>query len=295
MGSAIASALARAGFEVRGYDRSEEARRSHVARGGASFDSARAAIVGTATTVFSLPTDRDVADVCFGPEGIAPTLREGGLIVDTTTARPEESIETADRLRAIGVSFVDASISGSSHMVADGDVVIMVGGRPEDVGRAEPILRAVARSVHHMGPVGTGVRTKLAVNLVLGIHRLALAEGLLLGTRGGLDPVRLLDVLRDGAAYSKAMDIWGPRMVGTDRRPPTSRIQQHHKDVRLMLDEGRRSATSLRLASVLDAVLEAAEAQGRAEEDLSILYEVLVSLASDPDPGSEADGEAPVR
>lgn len=275
MGSELAATLIRGGFEVRGFDVSGDRMADLQTRGGTTLPSAREAVSDVGSVVLSLPSSEIVRDVCIGPDGIADALAPGALIVDTTTARPEDSVALAERLLELGIGFVDASISGTSSRVADRDVVMMVGGAPGDVARARPVLDAIARSVHHLGPVGAGARAKLIVNLVLGIHRLVLAEGLVLGERAGLEPGSLLEVLRDGAAYSKAMDVWGPRMTTGRFDPPSSRIRQHHKDVGLMLELGERARTELPLTRVLDATLREAEAMGLSDEDLSILVDVV--------------------
>jgi len=281
MGTALAGALSRAGFEVHGFDLSPERRQALVAGGGKAFDSSIAAAEGLGLVVTSLPTGDQVREVCIGPEGISTHLAPDALIIDTTTSRPEDTVELARRLSAMEIGLVDACISGSSNMVDDHDVVIMVGGAPQHVARSMPVLDAVARSVHHVGPAGSGARTKLVVNLVLGAHRLALAEGLTLAARSGLDPEVVLEVLRDGVAYSKAMDIWGPRMLVGRIEPPTSRLRQHHKDVQLMLEQGDRVGAPLPLTSALDAVLDESERLGLADADISGLIEVLRRMAAE--------------
>ena len=281
MGTALAEALIRAGFEVRGFDLDPERRDALESIGGTAFDSSVAAAEGLGLVVTSLPTGEQVREVCIGPEGIASHLAPDAVVIDTTTSSPEDTVDTAGRLAAIDIGFVDACISGSSNMVADHDVVIMVGGASEHVARSMPVLDAIARSVHHVGPVGSGTSTKLVVNLVLGANRLALAEGLTLAARSGLDPGVVLEVLRDGVAYSKAMDIWGPRMLAGGIDPPTSRLRQHHKDVRLMLEQGDRVGAPLPLTTALNEVLNEAERLELSDSDISGLIEVLRRIAEE--------------
>jgi 3-hydroxyisobutyrate dehydrogenase-like beta-hydroxyacid dehydrogenase len=284
MGSALALSLRHSGFVVHGFDTSDSRMEEDIHQGGRRYASASEATQGLSTVLLSLPSGREATEVCLGDDGIASTLAQDALIIDTTTAAPVESSALATQLGDIRIRYVDACISGSSNMVASRDIVVVAGGSAEDIERAATILNVLARSVHHMGPVGTGSRTKLIVNLVLGAHRLALAEGLILAEKARMETSAVLDVLRDSAAYSKAMDVWGQRMVADRPAEPTSRIRQHHKDVRLMLDEGGRLAAPLWLTSVLDTVLEIAESQGHAEADLSILLETLrhVSRSNTP-------------
>ncbi|MDA1001171.1 MAG: NAD(P)-dependent oxidoreductase, partial [bacterium] len=208
---------------------------------------------------------------------------KGLLIVDTTTARPEDSEAIAAELREKGIGFLDASLSGSSSAVYERNMVAMVGGEKAHFDRALPVLEAFARSCYHLGENGAGARTKLIVNLVLGLNRAALAEGLTLGMKIGMDTKILLEVLKDSAAYSKAMDNRGQRMIDAAYFDnPTSRLKQHHKDVRLMLEQGARWGVPLFFTSVLDQVLCEAEAAGLSDADTGSSIEVLRRAAGIP-------------
>jgi 3-hydroxyisobutyrate dehydrogenase-like beta-hydroxyacid dehydrogenase len=216
MGTAMGPNLANAGFSITGFDVDKDRCAEHAARGVTIVDSpAAAASVGT--VLLSLPNSDIGRQVCFGDNGVI----EGkpALVIDTTTARPADTIALGERFSEAGVGFVDATMSGNAAQAAERDIVAMVGGTEADFEAAKAVLEAVARSVHHVGPVGSGAVTKLIVNQVLGIHRVALAEGLVMGERAGVDLNRLLGVLKDGAAYSKAMDVWGQRMVDGDHVP----------------------------------------------------------------------------
>src|SRR5207248_8952383 len=130
-------------------------------------------------------------------------------------------------------------ISGSSGQVSRGEGVGLIGGDPEAIVAAAPVLRAMFPKYFHIGTVGSGGRAKLAINLILGLNRLALAEGLVFAERLGLDPRAFLDVARRSACYSQVMDVKGPRMVRADFAPE-GRITQHLKDVHLMLQQAQR-------------------------------------------------------
>ncbi len=133
-----------------------------------------------------------------------------------------------------------------------------------------------------MGPNGAGARAKLVINLVLGLTRLALAEGLVLGMKSGLEMEGLLEVLKDSAAYSKAMDQRGPRMIHADYANPLSRVRQHHKDVRLMLEQGQKLGAPMLLSTVHQQVLQAAEMGGLGDADTAAIIEVFRRMAGIP-------------
>ncbi len=282
MGSALSANLIREDFEVQGYDIDDTRMRELEERGGAPAASPAGAATGVRFVLLSLMHSGVVREVCFGPGGLAEGAEEGLIVIDTTTARPEDSVEIAAELRKRGVGFLDATLSGTSAMAWERDIVAMVGGEAADYAQARPVLDAIARSSYHLGPNGAGARTKLIVNLVLGLNRLALAEGLVLGMKVGMEMETLLAVLKDSAAYSKAMEKRGERMIRAEYYPPIAFIHQHHKDVRLMLEQGLRFGAPMLLTSVHQQVLQAAEAGGLREADTSAVIEVLRRLAGIP-------------
>jgi 3-hydroxyisobutyrate dehydrogenase-like beta-hydroxyacid dehydrogenase len=281
LGSALTATLLERGYDVTAFDPDPDRLAEHEARGGRAAGSIAAAVDGADRVLLALPTGDIVRDVCLSPGGIADAAAPDTLVLDATTARPSDTIATGRALAERGIGFLDTSVSGSSAMAWERDIVIMVGGPDDDVARARPVLEALARSVRHVGPLGAGTRTKLIVNLALGVHRLVLAEALVLGERAGLDLDRLLEVLKDSAAYSKAMDGWGDRMIRGDHDRPRSRIRQHAKDVRLMLDEGTAVGAPLPLTGTLAGVLDQALELDLADADNSAVIAVLRS--TDPD------------
>ncbi len=281
MGSALSDNLLKTGYRVLGCDPDGERAREFQERGGTPVGSPAEAAGGAPVVVLSLPHSGIVREACLGEKGLAGGAGKGTLVIDTTTARPEDSAEIAAELENRGMAFLDASLSGTSKMAWSRDLVAMVGGRAEDFERAQPVLNAIARKSYYLGPGGTGARTKLIVNLVLGLNRLALAEGLVLGMKAGMDMDILLAVLKDGAAYSKGMDQKGEKMIRADYRPE-ARIRQHHKDVRLMLEQGQRFGAPMFLTSVMDQILQTAEAGGLSDMDNSTVIEVLRRFAGIP-------------
>jgi 3-hydroxyisobutyrate dehydrogenase-like beta-hydroxyacid dehydrogenase len=189
-----------------------------------------------------------------------------------------------------GIDYLDTAVSGSSTMAWERDIVVMVGGSGAALDRVRPVLEGAARSVRHVGGPGAGARTKLIVNLMLGAHRVVLAEALNLGEQAGVDLDVLLETLKDSAAYSKAMDGWGRRMVEGDHGNPMSRIRQHNKDVRLILEEGQRAGAPLWMATTVSQVLNVALAQGLGDADNSGVMAVFRELAASAKPPEGSAG-----
>ncbi len=145
-------------------------------------------------------------------------------------------------------------VSGTSEQVRQGDGVGLIGGDARIAAAAAPVLDALFPRRFHIGKIGDGGRAKLAINLILGLNRLALAEGLVFAARLGLDPAALLDVARVSAAASQVMDTKGPKMVAGNFAPE-GRVRQTLKDTQLMLDQARKAGQQLPLLEIHADVL----------------------------------------
>jgi 3-hydroxyisobutyrate dehydrogenase-like beta-hydroxyacid dehydrogenase len=264
LGIALAERLLQAGFRVTGHDLSPARREALRALGGEVAESAEAVAERCGVVVVCLPHSGVTADVL-------PAMR-GGLVIDTTTGSPEEMAGFGAALAGRGVGYVDATIGGSSAVVREGHAVILCGGTAEAFEDARSRLSCFGSKLFHLGPAGAGARMKLVVNLVLGLNRAVLAEGLSFAERSGVDPAVALEVLKAGAAYSRAMDAKGRRMLEADYAPE-ARLRQHHKDVRLILAEAARAGAYTPLSELHDRLLSAAEEAGFGESDNAAVIE----------------------
>jgi len=279
MGTAFSQRLIDAEYEVIGFDPEASRMVDHETRGGTVVDSPRAVAAAVPMAILSLPNNAVGTVVCFGDSGIAGCGNEDLLVLDTTTGHPDAAVEFASGLAEHGIRFMDATMSGNSIQAAAGDLVAMLGGSDENAAQAADVMAVLSRSVHHVGEVGAASRAKLVVNLLLGVTRTALAEGLVMGEKAGLDLDKLLAVLKDSAAYSKAMDIWGQRMVDGDFFPPGSRAKQSHKDSKVITTYGREIGSPTMLSSVVQQLLQFAEMTGLGEADNAGAIEVQRRLA----------------
>jgi 3-hydroxyisobutyrate dehydrogenase-like beta-hydroxyacid dehydrogenase len=277
LGSALAERLMAAGFRVAGHDLEPDRVREHVERGGVAARSPAEAARGARVAMTCLMTADIVREVLCGPGGALETLAADGVVIDCSTVHPDASAALAAELSARGIPMLDAPIAGSSGQARRGEAPVLVGGARAVFERWRPVLDALARTVHHVGPSGAGARSKLAVNLVLGLNRLALAEGLLFGLSQGLDGRVLLDVLKDSGAYSRAMDIKGERMLD-GRWEAEGKLAQHLKDVDLILEVGRAAGAPLMASALHRQLLIAGVAAGWGERDNSAIMAVLGRL-----------------
>jgi 3-hydroxyisobutyrate dehydrogenase-like beta-hydroxyacid dehydrogenase len=267
MGTALAERLLAAGFRVIGWDIDPARGEALGQLGGESVAGAGKVLEACNRLLISLPTLEVVADVLRAAHA---QLHDGHLLVDTSTGDPRQAVELGRQLASHGAVYLDATISGSSAQVRTSAVVVMVGGPSEAVARCGDLFSAFAREVIHTGPCGTGAQMKLVTNLVLGLNRAALAEGLAFARTLGLDAARTLEILRAGIAYSRIMDTKGEKMVGGDFTPQ-AKLSQHLKDVRLILDAGDGAGAKLPLSETHRALLELAESRGFGNADNSAI------------------------
>jgi 3-hydroxyisobutyrate dehydrogenase-like beta-hydroxyacid dehydrogenase len=281
LGTALAERCLRAGLLVTGYDLCPTRREALTRLGGRAVESAREVLVAGGPLVLSLPTSDVVATVIAELE---PSLPSGQLIVDTTTGDPTATALLGDRLARRGVRYLDATVVGSSEQVRAGDVVVLVGGDRVAAEACADLFACFARHWFYAGPVGSGARLKLVVNLVLGLNRAALAEGLAFARACGIDPAQALEVLAAGAAYSRVMDTKGAKMTAGDFTCQ-AKLSQHLKDVRLIRTEGQRAGARLPLSAVHEELLERLEAAGYGPADNSAIVRAF-DPDNSPEPGT---------
>ncbi|MBI3128397.1 MAG: NAD(P)-dependent oxidoreductase [Candidatus Tectomicrobia bacterium] len=282
MGSALSGNLIQSGYEVSGFDIEPARVKELEGRGGRPASSPAGAARGAQFVITSLLYSSTVREVCLGKDGVAEAAEPGLIVIDASTSSPDDSAETARLLRERGIGFLDASLSGASNDAWARRLVAVVGGEKADFERARPVIDCFSRSVYHLGANGAGALTKLIINHVLGLNRLVLAEGLVFGMKAGVEMETLLAVLKDSAAYSKAMDQRGRIMIEADYGNPVSRVRQHHKDVRLILAQGQKLGAPMPLEQAHQQVLQAAEVNGLADADTGAIIEVLRRLAGIP-------------
>ncbi len=278
LGSAVASRLLQRGFEVTGYDTRREqveALRPRGLRRAASIAEAAA----EADAIFTLlPSLESVDTVMRGPGGLVETAPREAILIQMSTISPTLTRQLDEAAAAKGLGFLDAPVSGTSAMVARGDCTILVGGDRTRVQQCRPVFDAIARRTVHVGAVGMASLAKLVTNLLVALHTAALAEALVLGAKGGLDPAKTLEALEGTAASSRMMEVRGPLMVAGEF-PPQMRLDLFLKDLRLILEEGQRLSVSLPLTSTAQQLYTAAGAAGAGLQDLAAVITTMERLA----------------
>src|ERR671930_2672472 len=232
LGQAFVQRLRGAGFEIMGFDVDAAKNAKLVELGGRPTASVADLARGCDPIVLAVFSTDQVEDVV--ERQLLPALGNGSgkVVLCASTCDPDRLAALGERVATRGLHLLETPVSGASGQVSRGEGVGLIGGEGDVVRAVEPILGALFASYFHIGKVGDGGRAKLAVNLILGLNRLAMAEGLVFAERLGLDPAAFLKVARSSAAYSQVMDIKGGKMT-RDEFTAEGRVTQHLKDVHL--------------------------------------------------------------
>jgi len=269
MGEVYARRLIAAGFGVIGFDIDATRNERLVQIGGRTGALANIArqCDPIVLAVFSTEQIEEVVERTLAPAAA------GKIVICTSTCDPDRIAELGTRVAA-EIRFLEAPVSGTSVQVRQGDGIGLIGGDVDAAQIAVPVLDTLFPKRFHIGKIGDAGRAKLAINLILGLNRLALAEGLVFAARLGLDPAAFLEVARESAAASQVMDTKGPKMVAGDFTAE-GRVRQTLKDARLMIEQGDRVGQELPLLAVHAAVLEACIRHGDGEMDNSVVIEEI--------------------
>ena len=226
-----------------------------------------------------LPNDGVTREVM---QEIAPVLTPGTILLDAATGDPDVAMALGRSLAERGVTYLGTTVSGSSVQARAGEALLMVGGPKEAFDQSEELFRVLAGQTIHTGPCGSAAQMKLLTNLVLGLNRAALAEGLVLAATLGLDAARTLEVMQASAAYSRIMGTKGEKMIRGDFEPQ-ARLSQHLKDVRLMLSAAARAGQRLPLSEAHRELLELAERLDLGALDNSAILRAIESQHQPPE------------
>ncbi|WAL64223.1 2-hydroxy-3-oxopropionate reductase [Amycolatopsis cynarae] len=278
MGGPMAVNLVRAGFEVTGHNRTPSKADRLVRAGGRAAGSVAEAVTGTDVVLTMLPDSPDVRGVVLGEDGVLAHAREGALLVDCSTIRPDVARELAEAAAERGLAMVDAPVSGGEQGAVEGTLSIMAGGTAEAFDAARPVLDAVGATVIHVGPAGAGQTVKAANQLILAGTLELIAEALVFLEAHGLDTETAFRVLAGGMAGSTALDRKGPAMRAREFTPGF-RVALHHKDLGIALTAAREAGVVIPLGAAVAQLMAALDAQGHGGLDHSALVQLVARLS----------------
>jgi 3-hydroxyisobutyrate dehydrogenase len=278
MGAAMAANLARAGFPLTVWNRTE-GRGTSLRDLGATFAATPAAAAAPSDIVVVCVSDTpDVESILFGANGVVDGARPGTLIVDCSTIAPSGAWSFAARLAERDLAMVDAPVSGGSEGAEKGTLTIFAGGRPEDVERANPVLAAMGRTITHVGPIGAGQAVKAVNQVILAGTYLGVAEGLVLAMKAGLDVREVVTALGGGAAQSWVLANRSGRMID-DEYPLGFKLELHRKDLGIALALAGQLGAALPAAALVAQLESGLIAQGHGEDDMSAIARAIRTLS----------------
>jgi 3-hydroxyisobutyrate dehydrogenase len=268
MGGPMAGHLARAGHDVRVYNRTEEKARDWAQKHkGRTYTSVANAAEGADIVFTCVGNDRDLREVY---EAAATTMRKGAIFVDHTTASATIARELAHKAEAAGFGFLDAPVSGGQAGAEAGRLTVMAGGEPSVFAEAEPIMAAYAANMTLIGSAGSGQLAKMVNQICIAGVLQGLAEGLHFAKRADLDVEKVVGAISKGAAQSWQMENrW--KTMSEGRFDFGFAVDWMRKDLGLVIDEAERNGAKLELTKLIDAYYADVQALGGKRWDTSSL------------------------
>ena len=278
MGGPMARNLLAAGHDVVAFSRTRASVDDIAADGATAAGSAREVAGQAGVVILMLPDSPQVREVLDGDDGLLAGAREGTLVIDMSTISPVVTREIAAECAERGIGWVDAPVSGGDVGAREATLSIMAGGSDEDFARAKPLFEALGKTIVHVGPVGSGQVVKACNQVVVALTIEAVSEALVLGSKAGVDPATIIEVLSGGLAGNKVMEVRGRNFLEHDFTPGF-RIDLHHKDLGIELQTAREYGVALPNTAVVDQMLQALRSNGRGDRDHSALLTHIEDLA----------------
>jgi 3-hydroxyisobutyrate dehydrogenase-like beta-hydroxyacid dehydrogenase len=280
MGSAMARALAAAGHELILHNRTPgraAALADELGGSARTAPTAADAAAGAEVVLTMLADDRAVESTMSGPAGVLEGARPGSVVADLSTVAPSTIRRVASAPRADGVGLLDAPVSGSTQTAESGGLTLMVGGDAADLDRARPAFDAIAKTVFHLGPLGSGAAMKLAVNTVIFGLNQAVAEGLVLAEAAGVDRALAYDVLAASVAGAPFVQYKRGSFLEPGTTPAAFALELADKDLRLITGFADELGVDVAQARTNLEQIRSASAAGSPADDFSA---VAVNLRS---------------
>ena len=279
MGNPMASNVLKAGFPMIVYDRSPQAMENLLQAGARRGASAREVVEGAEIVLTSLPASPDVEAVYLEAGGLVDSARPGTILIDLSSVFPSTPRKIEPRAIARGVHFLEAPVSGGVTGARAATLAIMVGGDPETLTRAQPVLRAIGPNIFHVGPVGAGNTVKAINNMMASVNALAMMEGVALGVKAGLDPMTFYEVVKASSGGSKALERI-PNSLIPRQFEPGFKVQLMNKDLETFTTIAKELHVPVSFANVAQQYQQMAIAAGLADQDTSVVMTIIERLAA---------------
>jgi 2-hydroxy-3-oxopropionate reductase len=274
MGRPMALNLLRAGYLLVVHNRTREKESELVSEGAESATSPRAVASACEVLITMLPDSPDVEAVYFGEDGVLAGAQSGQLLIDMSSIAPAVARAVYDAAREVGADALDAPVSGGDVGARDGTLSIMVGGSDDAFNRARPLFDVLGKTVVHMGDAGAGQTAKACNQILVAVTIEAVSEALVLASKAGVDPERLIEVLSGGLAGNKVMEVRRRNFLEHDFTPGF-KLELHHKDLGIALRTARELGVYVPTTAIVDQMLAALKAAGDGGLDHSALLKVI--------------------
>ena len=278
MGKPMARNLMKAGHSLTVYDVVGSAVEEIATEGAAAASSSSDVAQACPVVITMVPDSADSEAAILGPDGVLEGASAGSTVIDMSSIAPGSSQKIAAACETQGVDFLDAPVSGGEPGAVSGTLAIMVGGRQEVFDRCRPIFEAVGSSIVLCGGYGAGNTTKLANQIIVAANIEALAEGLVLARKAGLDPNTVFEAIRGGLAGSNVMNAKAPMMIAGDFKPGF-RVRLHQKDLHNALLTGKELGVPLPVTGLVQQMLGSLMNDGNADSDHSAIARFLEGMA----------------
>src|SRR5882757_4835077 len=278
MGYPMARNLLRAGHEVAVWSNTTDKARKLATEEKGRFCATPKEVAGHSDVVFLCVGDTAMAnEVILGSDGVIQGARSGMAVVDCSTIGVSDSRKIAEALKAKGVDFLDAPVTGSTPGAESGNLTFMIGGGQPVFDRIRPLLDPMGKKIYFCGSQGLGLQAKLTQNLVLSNILMAFNEGMVLATKGGVDPKLMLEILDNSAAKSGLISYKAPFVLSRNFTTNFS-VKWMHKDIGLMLESGKELGVPLFLTGLTRQMFQIAIAEGHGDEDICSTIKVLEEM-----------------
>lgn len=278
MGLPMAKNLVKAGYDVVGFNRSQDKIDQLVEAGGKGASSVAESVENADVVITMVPDSPDVEGVVTGEDGVFAHAAQGTVWIDASSIRPDVAARLSREAAEHGLRPLDAPVSGGEQGAIDAVLSIMVGGEAADFEAARPVLEAVGKTIVHVGPAGSGQTVKAANQLIVAGNIQLLAEAVVFLEAYGVDTDAALKVLGGGLAGSKVLDQKGQKML--DRNfDPGFRLQLHHKDMGIVTSAAREAGVAVPLGAIVAQLVAATVNKGDGGLDHSGLFKLVEELS----------------
>ncbi len=279
MGTPIARNLMMAGYRLVVHNRSQEIVNELVSEGAQRASSPKEVARQVDVVFTNLPDTPDVEQIVLGPEGIMEGAHEGLIFVDNSTIRPEVARRIAEKLGEAGVLALDAPVSGGDIGARAGTLSIMVGGTEEAFETVLPLFQAIGKTITHVGASGAGQVAKACNQIMVAAQMIALGELLVLAQKSGVDPQKVIEAIRGGAAQCWTLDN-KPQRIFSGERSPGFKAYMQHKDLGIVLDTARAYGVSLPMTAINMQLFEAMLHNNMGDLDNSAVLGIIELLSN---------------